>query len=413
MIQQATSSPNRFRKHRLLISLILAVLAVVLLELTCKLIIWGVGHSQRRWQYEQNRLISGYSVYRHTPRFDFGMSTIRKDDSDPPVVLDEYGFISDVPVVREKSDNVLRVFLMGGSTAISSGQTETHSPVYRYPWGIYTYEHSIAGYLKMALHRRYPDRQIEVVTAAAFGRKIHQSMIVYLETVSQFAPDVVVALEGMNDINSFVTGTPWQDAEQEIHKYISLWNKYKQPSLIQRTSTAYALEKGLKRIGLIRNGHGAVSDSVEAVEPEMDDYKRLRSRFVKSSGVFLRNARQFQAIVNSDGAEFILAIQPMLHRRGANKRLSSRESKFDLITSHLDSEIPALELVNRYFFDDYLVGKCKEQIKGPAAIVVDCNRELNQVGSDIEVFTDYCHLTFEGNRLVGEIICEAYVRLRN
>lgn len=54
-----------------------------------------------------------------------------------------------------------------------------------------------------------------------------------------------------------------------------------------------------------------------------------------------------------------------------------------------------------------------EEIGGPRAVVVDCNQELRSVGRDVEFYTDYCHLTFEGNRMTAEILGRACLPLLN
>lgn len=100
----------------------------------------------------------------------------------------------------------------------------------------------------------------------------------------------------------------------------------------------------------------------------------------------------------------------MLHRRGANKELSVLEQKFDALS--LVDVLPTKEkglthLVNRYFFDDYLSNAIAEEIDGPRAVVVDCSQELRSVGRDIEFYTDYCHVTFAGNRITAVILGRA------
>ena len=407
---------NRFHRHPIRTGLGVAFVFLLLIEAASTLVAWGMGHSSRRARYEPNRIISGYTVYRHSPGFDFGMSTIRKTPDEPSVVLDDNGFICDEVITQKKPDGVVRIFLMGGSTAISSGQTDIYSGPYKYPWGIYSYRHSIAGQLRDFLEEQVPEAQVQVITAAAFGRRIHQSLVEYLATISRFSPDIVVTLDGMNDLGSQVTGSPWADAESELPQYIDLWSEHYRRPLWRKTSTEYVLSRSFRRLGWLDRHESASSQSHTTFDDSIEAYRQHRDSFVEASEVYLRTLRHFQVSVNSDGAAFVAAIQPMLHRRGANKELSILEQKFDSL--NLAEVLPLREkglthLVNRYFFDDYLSHTIAEEIHGPRAVVVDCNQELRSVGRDVEFYTDYCHLTFEGNRITAEILGRACLPFLN
>lgn len=413
MSQLRAVRSNRFRKHPLRTGLAVAVVLLLLIEAASTVVVWGIGHSSRRQQYEPNRIISGYTVYRHSPGFDFGLSTIRQSPDEPSVVLDANGFICDEAVTQKKPEGVKRIFLMGGSTAISSGQTDIYSGPHKYPWGVYAYRHSIAGQLRDFLQGQKPGTRVQVVTAAAFGRRMHQSFVEYLATISRFSPDVIITLDGMNDLGSLVTGTPWADAETELPQYIDLWcNHYRRP-VWRNTSTEYVLSRGMRRLGWLDLHQSATSQTSTPLDDSEEAYRQHRDSFIVASETYLRTLRHFQAAVNSDGAAFVSALQPMLHRRGANKGLSTLEQKFDALS--LAEVVPAREkglthLVNRYFFDDYLSHVIAAQIDGSRAVAVDCNQEITTIGGDIEFYTDYCHLTHEGNRMTAEILGRACLR---
>jgi hypothetical protein len=329
-----------------------AFVFLLLTEAVSTLLVWWMGHSSRRQQYEPNRMISGYTVYRHTPGFDFGLSTIRQNPDEPSVVLDENGFICDEVIAEEKPAGVTRIFLMGGSTAISSGQTDIYSGPHRYPWGIYGYRHSLAGQLRDFLQRQNPGTHVQVITAAAFGRRLHQSLVEYLATVSRFSPDVIITLDGMNDLGSMVTGSPWSDVEAELPQYIDLWYEHFRRPLWRQTKTEYVLNRVMHRLGWLDRHLSAASQSSTPLADSEDVYRQHRDRFIVASKTYLRTLRHFRNLVTSDGGAFVSALQPMLHRRGANKELSKLEQKFDLLS--LAEAVPAREkglthLVNRYF----------------------------------------------------------------
>ena len=47
-----------------------------------------------------------------------------------------------------------------------------------------------------------------MINAAGFERRIHQSFLQYLESLSQYRPDLIINFEGMNDVYSVASGTP-------------------------------------------------------------------------------------------------------------------------------------------------------------------------------------------------------------
>lgn len=402
---------NRFRQHTKKIALVSTLLVLVLIELLCTLAICLKGHQEFQNAYPVNRVISGYSVYRHTPQYDFGVSTISDDPDEPSIRLDANGFICDEAVTKEKAADTVRIFLMGGSTAIGAGQTTTYAHAHTYPQGIFSYRLSIAGRLKEELSRRHPTRNFQVITAAAFERKLHQSLLIYLESISRFSPDIIITLDGMNDLPTLASGTPYADSEESLPEYIDLWVAHERKSLWQNSSTAYVLSKVLQRTGLADRHIKAPAGQSSAIDQSFDAYENYRDTLVRNSSRFIQIARHFQTAVKSDRAYFIFALQPLLHREGTNKELSPTEQKLDqLLSPGVSAEDPAsvlLRLANRHFPDDYLCAELETTLTTANSSFIDTNLGLTTIDASTEVFTDYCHLTPEGNRIVAGLLADA------
>ena len=101
-------------------------------------------------------------------------------------------------------------------------------------------------------------------------------------------------------------------------------------------------------------------------------------------------------------------LQPLLGRTKVNKRLSDTERQFAavMVPAAADSRTPLDEnaLILTYFFDDYLsaaIGKTAGQFGVP---YLDMNAEIAGLGPEVEFYTDYCHLTPQGNQRVAEIL---------
>ncbi|NND96220.1 MAG: hypothetical protein HKN47_02690 [Pirellulaceae bacterium] len=405
MVSNRPQRENRFTRHKKKIALAITVGAIVFIEFACYLVVLGFGHSEIRESYPYNRILSGYTVYRHTPNFDFGPS-IGSGPDDPPVVLDRHGFICDSDVGLSKPENVVRIFLMGGSTAIGAGQTDGYQSAHKYPWGNYSYRASIAGQLKAWLVERFPETKFQVITAASYGRRLHQSHIDYSALISRFSPDVVISCDGNNDLATLESGTPYSDTEAAITDYVDLWNNHYRKSLLARSNTYYVLERISRRLGVEKLHTSTHVSEPSPIAESKSEYMKYRDEFVDNSARFLQTVKHFKATVESDDATFVFCLQPLLHRVGTNKQLSVIETRLERVMyAHTTAPDKAARrrLINRYLFDDYLSAQLQQMLDDDGGFV-DVNAHLLDVEQNLEFYTDYCHLTEDGNRITAEIL---------
>ena len=139
--------------------------------------------------------------------------------------------------------------------------------------------------------------------SAAFTRAYHQSVLYYLEQVSRFSPDWVVSMDGYNDVNHLVSGTPYADRAEEIKYYINLDN---------------------------------AADCPQSAMP---------NTYCMLQGVVSR----------------------MMMKISQGRRLAP----------------PAYTAGFHY---------------------IDMNRTIQRIPASVEFYTDYCHMTYEGNRLIAQAI---------
>ncbi|MGY8802826.1 MAG: hypothetical protein ACKVK6_01170, partial [bacterium] len=140
-----------------------------------------------------NRIASGYSVFHTTPNFTF--ITNKTDASQADITTESRGFVHDTPLSEAKPEGTIRVFLNGGSALVGAGQAAVYEPAKKYPRGLYSYPLSIAGKLKEILKEKRPDLDFEVINAAAYTKKMHQSIPDYLATISRMSPDFVINMD--------------------------------------------------------------------------------------------------------------------------------------------------------------------------------------------------------------------------
>ncbi|HEV3299480.1 MAG TPA: hypothetical protein VG055_07555 [Planctomycetaceae bacterium] len=418
MLAAAPARRNRFARYPKTTLLVTVLVLLGLIELGCYLLIVFKGHQDVRFQYPYNRILSGYTVFQNVPGHSFRTSAIKSDPAEPDPVLDEHGFLHDTPITREKPPGTFRIFLMGGSTAFGAGQNIRYHTVHPYPDGLYAYPSSIAGRLQSYLQTHNPATHYEVINAAGFERRIHQSLIQYIETLSQFQPDLIINLDGMNDVYSLVTGTPFADLEQHLPFYVELYQGQRSPLRYSSTyyvlSTAYSKWVNRQRSAEPTPTSDSATDLSPAAMPSTDEksghayYEKSRERYTKNAERLLQIVRQYFAVLKADHTPSIFVLQPLLNRTKTNKHLSQIEHKLAEVMVPAGSDAgPSVDqcaLLLAYFYDDYLSDALRKTAKEFGVEYLDLNAEIATLGSDVEFYTDYCHLTPEGNRRVAEIL---------
>ena len=346
-----------------------------------------------------NRIASGYSVFHTTPNFTF--ITNKTDASQADITTESRGFVHDTPLSEAKTEGTIRVFLNGGSALFGAGQAAVYEPAKKYPRGLYSYPLSIAGKLKAILKEKRPDLDFEVINAAAYTKKMHQSIPDYLATISRMSPDFVINMDGYNDLNAFSSGTPYADLHEELQTYIDLEAAPRFPE----TLSSYQVAKRIVGRLFVNPFATGLSIRVEGAPPsEMlphSEYLKKKPEFVAASARFLDIVDHYTALMRQDGVEFMFGLQPMVDR-GENKALTESEAAWQRYVQSFKDEHPDYRLIIRYFFDDYLSDQLEARVTKAGFRYVDFGRASQALSADFQLFTDYCHLTVPGNEFIAQ-----------
>ena len=371
--------------------------------------------SSEQSEYSYNRILSGYRVAKNRPGHKF-VRTIKTNPDQPDVVIDNNGFIADVPVKRERSIDKIRVFVTGGSTALGAGQNDKYDIVKQYPQGVYSYSSSIPGRIRDFLIQSFPDTDFEVINASMMGNKFHQSFLHYIEQLSRFSPDIIVNIDGQNDAGSMWRGNPYEELEGELPKYIELLPLYREKPLFLRRTYSYQFLyrtyfKGNDIFDFyFTDKHQGDSESLKEIfnkrgpfrEYSIDEYIRHENYFVSGFQPFLQILRQYYATLESDGVKFVFMLQPML-QRSINKPLNVTEQNLFTYRMH-SAKYDTTKLVERFFIDRHLSPLIQAESERSGFGFIDANREIVDLPEELEFYTDYCHLTPEGNNIVAQLV---------
>jgi len=129
---------------------------------------------------------------------------------------DAQGFRRDQPVQLDKPPGVVRIFLLGGSTAYGSeGLFRDLDP----DWQRLDNRDLVDAYLERLLTKNYPQRRWEVINAAANEFRMHQHLALIHAKLLAYHPDFVIFLDGHNDMSGIMSAPPgpYDPYEQTPH----------------------------------------------------------------------------------------------------------------------------------------------------------------------------------------------------
>jgi len=376
-----------------------------------------------------NRQLSGYYVFENTAGYRYA-GCIKAKEEESCIEINKFGFVSGRPLTTDKKQNEIRIFLTGGSAAFGNGQTVPYGNIKEYPQGVYTFESSIAGLLEKDLQKKHPKNEIRVINAAASARNLHQSAAYYMETLKDFKPDIVISFDGNNDVAGFSGLSQKMLSQRILDKYAVLYEKSKYLNKKSRLKTVqlykriilYKMHKQ-QTSNFNKNSQSLLNYDYSAYT--YNDYRAVRQTYIKNAEGFLKLLAYFHALCATDEAAYIFCLQPMLYRQGTNKSLSPYEKKMQQginpINITLTEEFPKSikesldingSLLLKYFFDDYL-SEAILNLSENKFTFVDMNKEIRGLDEKFEFYTDYCHLTYEGNAYVAKVLSEKISDLLN
>ncbi len=313
--------------------------------------------------------------------------------------FDEHGLRYPESVTPAKPPAVRRIFVLGGSMAYGSQPTGI--------WQGFTGQgelatnETIAGSMEQILNAKYPGRRFQVISAATNWSKLHQQMIHYLRQVKDFSPDLIISIDGQNDSTLHRESlNSWELTDQLYRDEVLGTAAYRLRPLLRASNALYLIAV------LAFGGHErAVDDSLvrqyENVGRPADyearvaaDYTQYRSDIEKHVTEYATTMRYFHSVLEVDRVPHLFVLQPLIHLDQTKTWTRNERAIRGYIYSNIDEYLWRDNFYRRLGAEAAdLIGRDRvpfEPLLDPFA------------GFDGNAYTDYCHLTPSGNRMVAQ-----------
>ncbi len=387
---------NWSTKKLVLFSIISILLALFVVELTCRAIFWlqyGQHHTTLTVQWQPRWISDTNLIWTNRPLYMESRQQFQYNEVGMRVRL------GDVRMpVKQKND--FWVFLFGGSAMAGMGSNKDGD------WikitGVYDHsiDESIDGYLEKILQAKMKGKRVLVFNAAVSGHSTYQSHLRY-HLLKTFKPDWIISMDGVNE--------PYylNETESVIDYLKKQWDKNPAQNFIETTWTQKILHTAFYFLlnRSIYNIHentriANVRDSLPFYQNKWLQHKTIvpsetlvNKGLIKAIDSYSNQVTGFIHELEMDKQRYLLLLQPHLSLRDTNKLSVTEKATYNYYYSIAnDTSVTFLKSIYRSFqnqktnYGEY------------------CSME--QVYSwQHQVFVDYCHFSKLSNEKIAKEIC--------
>ena len=302
----------------------------------------------------------------------------------PGININSWGYRGPEFEFRKKEGG-LRIFLFGGSFVWGTGATDD--------------DHTVAGYLQQRLRQRLKARPVEVINAGEPGYCQTQELILLLDEVLLFQPDIVIFLDGFNECYSPFQGLPagYPNHYFEFNKLLA--KSYKPPAEATLEGQLEFLKNRAAEQILTIHGSAlwqTVADKVKSVALQQDIVQQLALRY-------LHNAELARSICGQRSIAFVAALQPCIFQ---GKELTPEEQS---VLQYWNRRFPGMDRYYRATYPGFR-DKVKEGTEKKGLLLLDLIDVF--AGEKESFYADFVHLTNEGYGRIAARLDDFIVRNR-
>lgn len=306
------------------------------------------------------------------------------------------GFRRSTEVTPEKPANTFRIFLMGASTAYGTGGMWPHL---QREYEVLDNSTTIDAYLERMLAEALPGMNVEVINAGIPSAWTHHELIYLDQKILGYEPDMLLMLDGYNDFFFF------DETHDQFARYAygeqahTIMGEPTFRSLLaangwwffRKSALIHALGRGGRELALLLRG---------TPEQQPIDVDRALAAVERTFGDnALRMVRHTTLIARDEGIPTVFMLQPLLIlERG---RPGMEEMEKALLEFNVESTLPNYEQYMREAVP-MISEMTREAVSETGAEYIDLTGIFREARG--QIFTDYAHLTPEGNEiLAGEV----------
>ena len=326
--------------------------------------------------------------------------------------VNNQGFRRPTDISLATPNDTVRIFIIGGSTAFGSNglypQVDV-KPLY--------YEDTIDYQLQALLESRHHGRRFEVINAAVSEYRLFQEMTLFREKLVNYRPQLVIFLDGHNDISFLTEGSVhsnepaphWKNrhfvrGERALNESGILGPLYYLDIYLGRASYLYY---GLTV--LHQRLHEAIAGYIPTVQGiwgenifRPADEEVLRQKYAaqlkeldEALPTYLELVNDLKASAAARRVKIVYALQPQIVVE-ESLRLSDKDRQIQDIAFQHQRDLGTISW--RYVTPKIAaeLAKLNDQNFHFINLVNIAERDSK------DLYTDYCHLTVEGNRAVVE-----------
>lgn len=306
------------------------------------------------------------------------------------------GFRRSTEVLVKKPEKTYRIFLMGASTAYGLGGLWPHL---QREYAVIDNSKTIDAFLERSLNEAFPDLNLEVVNAAITSTWTHHHLIYLNQTILRFDPDMLIFIDGFNDFYFWNKGhDQFADYAYDEHSrilmgeptlhslaYVNLWWLFRKSALVHVT---FRTLRELKR-----------SLQSRPAAPPIDVKTSMRGFKYVFRNNALKMIQRTAMILREEDVRAVFVLQPMLILDRGRTLMPDIERK--LFEFNVQSWQPNYEaFIHRAV--EFVRQEENQVVQRYGGQFIDATGIYRQAQG--QIFTDYAHLTPNGNRLLADHI---------
>jgi lysophospholipase L1-like esterase len=324
----------------------------------------------------------------------------------PGVVHNAQGFRRAENVEVVKPVNTVRIFLLGGSVTYGGESLYPEIESRAGPGN----DETIDYYLERQLNGEFPAKRWQVINAGVKGYLLNQDLALLLSTVLRYQPDYVISLDGVNDLSSILRAPPFYDPYLQP-ELIQDFNRLANPSslaslrampaawLRNNSVLFYSMQNWLsnrsRQRGRAARARGSTAPSpLQFSDLTSQDQEQYRISAVQIESL-LRPVRLMHAVLAEEGIEGLFVLQPEIIL--SHKPWIGNEQRLLEYHRKMESRVFVYGFETLYPELGYLL---RADARERGYSFLDLTKIFD--GQAIQSYTDYCHLTPTGNRLIAD-----------